>query len=317
MQPPNVTSTDRPRLFAMVTTKKSRDYTPHALRTFFETTPLRDVDRVVLINNDDPNAAELIPSNTTITELINNTAPQGFAKNANEMIAQALASGSDLFFMNNDIIYTDNWLTPLLGNDHAILSPISNREVQYAGSAVVVASQHVATTMILKAPMEISEYLESPRMFQALAEAHRKTASGFLPLMVFPFFCVKLSLPILERVGKFDEIFGRAGAEDYDYALRAWLSGFEVKLALGSYLLHFWGKSTWTTKSNTPAPADYDTSFLERFKEKWGESLFHYIYNENDSEITANPELLALRQSGSLAGLVSRLMKQPVKVHIE
>jgi len=301
----------------MVTTKKSRDYTPHALQTFFQATSIRDVDKIILINNDDPDAAKLIPSNATKVELINNQSPQGFARNANEMIARSLESKSDLFFMNNDIIYADNWLTPLLGNDHAILSPVSNREVQYAGSAVVVNSQHVATTMILKAPMELSEYLESPCMFQALAEAHRKTASGFLPLLVFPFFCVKLSLPILERVGKFDEIFGRAGGEDYDYALRAWLSGFEVKLALGSYLLHFWGKSTWTAKSNTPAPPDYDTSFLERFKEKWGESLFHYIFNENDSEIVANPELLALRQSSNLAALVSRLMKAPVKLHLE
>jgi len=150
------------------------------------------------------------------------------------MITEALATASDLFFMNNDVIYTDDWLTPLLGNDRAILSPVSNREVQYAGSAVVVSTQHVATTMVLKAPMDLSEYLESPRMFQALAEAHRKTGSGYLPLLVFPFFCVKLPLPVLQSVGKFDEAFGRAGGEDYDYALRAWLAGFEVKLALKS-----------------------------------------------------------------------------------
>jgi GT2 family glycosyltransferase len=312
-----LSATGRPRLFAMVTTLTSRDYTPYALQTFFETTPLRDIDSVVLISNDDPDAASLIPPNAHSLELQINPAPRGFAANANQMIAQALTRKSDLFFMNNDIIYADDWLPPLLGNDRAILSPLSNREVQYAGSAVVVSSQHVATTMILKAPMDLSEYLASPRMFQALAEAHHKTASdGYLPMLVFPFFCVKLPLPILEAVGKFDEIFGRAGGEDYDYALRAWLAGFEVKFALGSYVLHFWGKSTWTAKEGSPRPSTYDTSFLQIFEEKWGSSLYRYTLQENDSEVAANPELVEIRKSGNLATLVSRLMKQPVPLRI-
>lgn len=297
----------------MVTTLTSREYTPHALQTFFETTPLRDVDSVILISNDDPDAATLIPSNARKLDVRFNPTPRGFAANANQMIAHALATQSDLFFMNNDIIYADDWLTPLLGSDRAILSPVSNREVQYAGSAIVVSSQHVATTMVLKAPMELSEYLASPRMFQALAEAHRKTGSGYLPLLVFPFFCVKLPLPVLESVGKFDEIFGRAGGEDYDYALRAWLAGFELKLALGSYVLHFWGKSTWTAGDSTPR---YDTSFLQKFEEKWGSSLYRYTLQENDSEVAADPELVALRESGNLAGLISRLMKRPVPIRL-
>lgn len=301
----------------MVTTAKSRDYTPHALKTFFECTPIRDGDSVVLINNDDPEVHDRIPANATRTELVNNATPKSFAANANAMAERALATGSDLFFMNNDIIYADDWLTSLIGHDQAILSPVSNREVQYAGSAIVVSTQHVATTMVLKAPMELAQYLESPRMFQALAEAHRKTGSGYLPLIVFPFFCVKIPLPILRAVGKFDETFGRAGAEDYDYALRAWLAGFEVKLALGSYLLHFWGKSTWTAQDGSSVPPSYDTSFLQKFEAKWGSSLYRYIFLENDSEISADPELRALREATNMQALISRIMNQPVRIKLE
>ncbi|MFN4896562.1 MAG: glycosyltransferase family 2 protein [Pseudomonadota bacterium] len=306
----------RSRLFAMVTTVSSRDYTPYALQSFFEMTPLTDTDSFILISNDDPDAGNLIPSNARQLTLRINDTPLSFARNANQMIALALSSKSDLFFMNNDVIYSDNWLNPLIGHDRSILSPLSNREVQYAGSAVVVSSKHVATTMVLKAPMDLSEYLASPRMFQALAEAHRKTGSGYLPLLVFPFFCVKLPLLVLEAVGKFDETFGRAGGEDYDYALRAWLAGFDVKLALGSYLLHFWGKSTWTAKGDAAQSESYDTGFLRRFEEKWGSPLFRYTLQENDSEVLANPELLALRQSGNMGALVSQMMKQPVQIKI-
>jgi GT2 family glycosyltransferase len=294
----------------MVTTAKSREYTPYALKTFFEVTPLRDQDALVLINNDDPEAHDHIPPNAARTELITNPAPKSFAANANAMIERALANNCDLFFMNNDIIYTDDWLYPLLGHDQAILSPVSNREVQYVGSAVVVSTQHVATTMVLKAPMELSEYLASPRMFQALAEAHRKTGGGYLPLLVFPFFCVKIPLPILQAVGHFDEAFGLAGAEDYDYALRAWLAGFEVKLALNSYLLHFWGKSTWSAKDCSSALPSYDTSFLQKFEAKWGSSLYRYIFLENDSEVSADPELRSLREANNMQALISRLIQR-------
>lgn len=308
-------SSPRPRLFAMVTTSASRDYTPHALRTFFETTPLNESDSFVLINNDDPEPKPLIPSKTRKFELLNNSTPLGFAANANQMIDLALKTERDLFFINNDVIFSDDWLSPLNGNDQAILAPISNREVQYSGSATVVSSKHVATNMLLRAPMELSEYLESPRMFQAIAEAHRKTGHGYLSVIVFPFFCVKIPLPILKTVGRFDESFGRAGGEDYDYALRAWLAGFQVKLALGSYLLHFWGKSTWTAKessssSSTNAPS-YDTSFLQKFEAKWGSSLYRLILQENTDEINENPELLKLRDSGDISSLIARMMKQP------
>ena len=298
----------RSKIFAMVTTLKSREYTSHGVRTFFENTELNESDRFILINNDDPNTAEFQPKLGQRLELINNPEPLSFAANANQMIDLALASSSDLYFMNNDVIFSENWLTPLaMGDDKTILSPVSNREVQYAGTAVVVASKHVANTMILKAPMELSEYLASPKMFHALAEAHSKTASGYLPLVVFPFFCVKLPLDVLRVVGKFDLSFGRAGGEDYDYALRAWLAGFECKLALGSYLLHFWGRSTWA--GGAQSESSYDKGFLKIFEEKWGNALFQFALQENDSAIRSNPELNKLRQAGKLGELIKRLKK--------
>jgi hypothetical protein len=52
----NSETTNRSKIFAMVTTLKSREYTPHAVETFFENTELNDTDRFILISNDDPNA---------------------------------------------------------------------------------------------------------------------------------------------------------------------------------------------------------------------------------------------------------------------
>jgi GT2 family glycosyltransferase len=304
-----------PRLFAMVTTAKSCGYTPYAISSFFDTTRLRPQDRFVLINNDDPTLHERIAPHRNAIEVVTNAAPKGFAANANSMISEALRSGMDLFFMNNDIIFTDHWLTPLTGEPHSILSPISNREVQYAGSAIVTKTQQVANLVVTEAPMALEQYLAAPRMYQAIAEGHRKLASGMMRLVVFPFFCVRIPLEVMRRVGKFDEAFGRAGGEDYDYCLRAWLAGFNVQMVLSSYLLHFWGKSTWGVKDGQQA-ASYNTDFLEIFRAKWGEALFQYTLQENDSCVKANPQATSLRDRGDLAGVVRLLMDRPVEIHM-
>ncbi len=299
----------------MVSTVKSRDYTPHALHSFFDTTGLRSIDRFILINNDDPNIEEIVTPYNDRISLASNSTPRSFAANANSMIAHALESKMDLFFMNNDIIFTDNWLPPLVGHDHSILSPISNREVQYAGSALVTKTKEVATLVVTDAPMALDDYLSSPRMYLAIAEAHRKIAAGSLKLLVFPFFCVKLPLAVIQRVGKFDESFGRAGGEDYDYCFRAWLAGFEVKMELSSYLIHFWGKSTWSSNEAAPSTS-YNTDFLEVFRAKWGEALFQYALKENDTLIKSNPEARTLRDSGDLGGMIRLLMSHPVDIHL-
>jgi hypothetical protein len=309
-----------PRVFTIVSTAKSRTYTPYALRSFLETTPLRAIDSLVLINNDDPSLPSEIAQFREFLTLISHDTPRSFAANANLMIERALSVSADLFFMNNDIIFTDNWLTPCVGYPRTILSPTSNREVQLAGSSVVVKSNHIADTIATAAPMELQEYLRSPRMFQGLAEAYRKIGEGLLKLIVFPFFCVRLPLAVMQAVGKFDEGFGKAGGEDYDYCLRAWLAGFDVQMALGSYLLHFWGKSTWsgqTTKDGAQSDqGSYNTDFLEIFRRKWGEPLFQYVLRENDEYIKRNPQATILRESGDLSALVRLMMASPVGICI-
>ncbi len=304
------------RLFAMVSTRSSRAYTPHALRSFFETTGMRGEDRLILINNDDPDFDEIATPFRDHITLITRPEPYGFSKNANTMIEEALRTGSDLFFMNNDVIFTDNWLAPLTGYEHSILSPISNREVQYVGSAVVVKTHHVLNMVTTQAPMDIEHYLASPRMFQAIAEAHNRSSSGLLTLIVFPFFCVRLPQSVMQRVGKFDESFGMAGGEDYDYCLRACLAGFDVQMNLASYLLHFWGKSTWTAGEKGAPNPNYNIDFLEVFRKKWGEALFQFVLRDKDSLIQSNPEAKALLDSRNLPELIRLLMPNKVDIHI-
>lgn len=301
----------RPRLFAMVTTHKSRDYTPIAISSFLAVTPLRPSDRFILISNDDPEIGSVVAGERRV-ELISNPEPRGFAENANAMIERALETGSDLIFMNNDVVFFDGWLAPLVGRDDAILSPLSNREVQYAVTVAVVASQHIAQTSVLRAPMELDEYRASPHLFAAIAETHRKSAHGTMPVIVLPFYCIRLPLPVLRSIGKFDTRFGPAGGEDYDYCFRAWLGGYSVEFELGSYLLHFWGKST----SEPGGGPLYDRGFLPAFKEKWGEALFKWVFEEDGTLVDANPEAFQFRERRDLGGVVRTLAPGNPRIHI-
>lgn len=305
---------NRRRIFAMVNMRTSREYTRHALRSFFAYTELRATDRFVLINNDDPEIADIRAPYPRLEEYPR-AKPLGFAANVNSMIGEALASQADLYFLNNDIIFSEDWLLPLLQSDESICAPISNREVQYVGSVVLPKTRAVQQMFLFDGPMTLDQYLAAPRMFDAIAEAHRRDSSGRMRLTVFPFYCVKLPLPVLERVGKFDESFGVAGGEDYDYCLRAWLAGFDVHMTLGTILLHFWGKSTWSPEEGQRE--EYKRGFLEIFRAKWGEALYRYVLCEDDSLIRANPQAEESRRNGDLRRMIEQVMRPGVPVRID
>ena len=307
-------SSHRPRIFAMVTMAKSREYTRHALRSFFATTSLREADRVVLINNDDPAAQELRAPYAAL-ELRTRSAPLGFAANVNSMIEEALRLGADLYFLNNDIIFSDGWELPLLESDRSICAPISNREVEYAGSVVLPKTETIQQLFVFHGPMTLEQYLEAPRMFDAIADAHKRASTGVMRVIVFPFYCVKLPLPVLQALGKFDESYGVAGGEDYDYCLRAWLAGFDAHMTLGSILLPFWGKSTWS--AGAEVAEGHNKCSLGIFRAKWGDPLYRFVLCEDDSLICQNPRAEELRQSGDLKGMIEQVMRPGVPLRIE
>src|SRR4051794_32919852 len=118
------------RVFGMITTLSSKRYTEYALNTFIDTTPLRPQDRFLLIDND--GAWETLPDALVpFGDKITNSKEKSFAANMNEVMAFAFSKRADLFLLNNDLIFTKDWLSPLLAPEISILSPISNREVQH------------------------------------------------------------------------------------------------------------------------------------------------------------------------------------------
>ena len=281
-------------LFGMVTTKYSAPYTEHALASFFKNTPFSpDRDAFLLIDND--NCYVIDRPRFPHVQLLQNTTPKGFAENANLAVREALSRNQNLYFLNNDLIFSEHWLDPILLSPHAIISPLSNRELQYSSEA-----------LNLTVAMELSDYLGRESIFALIAKSHQQTQKGTLNVLAVPFFCVHLPLIALERVGLFDVSFGKGGAEDYDYCLRAHLAGISVQYALSSYVLHFGGKSSWSGAESRDEQLAREKLFFDRFEEKWGATLKGILLRE---EIVGNLTEQQQRsvQSGDYQAVIKQL----------
>jgi GT2 family glycosyltransferase len=282
--------------FGMVNTSKSADYTPHALKSFFGCTPLASSDRFYLIDND----GSYRPSDDSppILKLLRNQEPNGFAGNVNQIMRLAALHKADLFFLNNDIIFTPRWFEPLLSEQPAIVSPVSNWQVQ-----------HRCANFECKAVMDLQEYIGHEQELIEIVQRHGQINNGIFSTFVIGFFCVKIPYSVYSAVGELDERFGRGGAEDFDYCLRCHLAGFGVCFALPSFVLHFSGKSTAAVEA-PQIKSQREETFGRAFIGKWGLPLFELAFLHNKALLERDPQLLDSFNRGDFQSVVKKLMSK-------
>jgi GT2 family glycosyltransferase len=283
------------KVFGMVTTKDSWEYTSYAIKSFFRTTKFTGDEQLILIDNDESfeeDASWFSP----FLEIWKNKEPLSFAANANQVMNYASERKADLYFLNNDIVFTDHWLNPLLIDEPSILSPLSNREIQYEGGG-----QRWGNVM------KLNEYLGKQAILKEIAEKHRASLQGYRKVISLPFFAVKIPYSIYSAVGSFDEGFGKGGAEDNDYCIRTYQAGFDVKYAQQSYVLHFSGKSTWAGGETKEQTEERCNTFREAFKKKWGEKLLKLYIDLDQSIINESPELTELAKNEDYKSLIEKL----------
>jgi GT2 family glycosyltransferase len=283
----------------MVTTAASRHYTPLALRSFFARTPLGVDDRVILIDND--GGFELPADLAAATlEVVTPPAPRGFAANGNFLLQEARVRGADLFFLNNDLVFTTGWLDPLRVDRHALLSPLSNGQV---GARTA--------TFATQPWMDLEDYLGHEATVEAIAARLRASAGGYQLTPSVAFFCIKIPRRVYEVVGDFDEGFGRGGGEDRDYAVRAWLAGIPQEFAQESFVLHFQGKSTWRGAETPEQQAARDAQYTQAFQRKWGDALAYAFLRGDWNLLRSDAAIARMVQAGDYAGAVRRLRWRP------
>jgi len=286
------------RIFAMVSTKASKDYTPTAIESFLSNTELLPDEKLVIIDNDKSLDQSIQNQKISVIEPLK---PRSFAENFNWVFSEAKKNSADIYFLNNDLIFTPDWLPPLSQVTDSIVTPVSNREYQYRKDG-----------LRLDISCKLDHYLQNKEQLNGIARHHRKkfftpTFTSRRKVFSLPFFCVKIPVAIWQALGPLDETYGKGGAEDNDYCLRAHLAGLKVEYALESYLLHFSGKSTWDGAENAYETSQRDELYRSKFKDKWGEQLLKLSIFGDISPLYSSPELVSLFQQGNFGEVVTKL----------
>lgn len=283
-------------IFAMVTTDKSTRYTPYALSSFWANTKLEEKDEFLLIDNDQSFDKQIL-SDFPNVKLIVNAEQKSFAENVNQVMYYAKDRSADLCFLNNDIIFTKNWFDSLREIKSGIVAPVSNAEFQYQIEG-----------LDFKPVMELDEYLSFEKQLDKIIETHKSQHSGLVKTFVYHFFAIKITYHAYTKIGVLDESFGKGGAEDGDYCLRAHLKDVPVLLSKDSLLLHFGGRSTWRVET-----ADEEllrrSSYEDIFVKKWGRKLNEIAVRYNLRFIDQFPDAEKALKAGKMKKVVQILFE--------
>jgi FkbM family methyltransferase len=252
----NRSKVNPPVYYCMVSTHNSEEYTDLAINSFFRNTQFREQDRFFLIDND--GKYQLTQNRDKIT-IISNHQPKSFAENMNFVMKLAFIDKSDFLGLSNDLFFTENW-NKNFGTRKSISVPLCNQKLTGEFGDLKIKSAMNIDDFGEK-ENELNEFLKTidPQKVNINKE-------------ILGFHCFHIPYEILSKVGFFDEKFVN-GAEDIDYRLRAYDLGFDMDVNCSSYLLHFYGKSSWRSGENGKKTAERYNNYKNYFEKKWGKEL--------------------------------------------
>ena len=285
-------------VFGMVTTSETSRYTDVALDTFFKTTFLKKEDLVFVIDNNATYKYDQCYSNNKINMIVN-AAPLSFAENVNQIMLIAKQKKMDLFFLNNDIAFTSNWIEPMLIDEPSVICPLCNVDMQYKSSS-----------FSLNNVIDLDNYLGNELEIENIVQKHKEQFKGFINEFHTAFFCVKIPYSIYKVIGEFDTIFGIGGGEDTDYCIRCYLAGFQIKRALNSYVIHFEGRSTWRGPETKKEQYLRTMKYKKSFQKKWGRNLLKLTILGDPTPLDSMVELREKYELKQYKYIIKCLMKQ-------
>lgn len=223
------------------------------------------IEVIVVDNGSHDGTQDYLKQIPSIKTIFNET-NKGFAKACNQGLEAA--SGDNVLFLNNDTVVTNHWLEPMIKllyhNDKiGMVGPVSN---------------------YVSGPQQISvDYtsLEGIEDFsQRHCMRHRGKSRSVLRLVGF---CLLVKKEVLDKIGCFDERFGGGSFEDDDLCLRALQAGYQLKIALDSFVHHH-GHATFSGNPDISISRLYQVN-RQAFVDKWKQDVTAFI--DPQPELTA------------------------------
>ena len=224
-----------------------------------------------------------------LVTLIRNEKNLGFVKAANQGI---LASDAPcVLLLNNDTVATKGWLKEMtdvlkISDDIGVVNPSSNN---------------------------LGQRPDKGETIEAYAERLKRSGERFVELGSAIGFCMLIKRAVIDRIGRFDEIYGMGNFEDTDYSRRAVKEGYRCVRACRAYVWHKEGGSFLRTKG-------FDSAFRRNmaiYEERWGkkERILYRLAGKNvalskddaahilNTARTGNWVYIYMREDSDLKGL--------------
>lgn len=193
----------------------------------------------------------------------------GFIKAVNtglRLSTEVWKSDSDcLVVMNNDVVVFPGWLDLML----KIMD--EHKKTAIAGPVTSDCSSWQSYRNVKK----IVSSFNVPRDFDLMREDGRCSKLGSVykwrsvPVSMVAFFCAVMRKKAILECGLLDEDFGLGLGDDDDYCYRMRKIGWQVRLAMGSYVWHR-HRGTFSSMLNPVAIQDRQDKAHEIFKKKHG-----------------------------------------------
>ncbi len=184
--------------------------------------------------------------------ILRNETNAGFPAGCNQALAKA--RGQNVVFLNNDTVVVAGWLESLLA---ALLH-------DWPQVGLVGAVSNYAPPPQLVKP----GYRDLSGLDEFAAARRAEFAGQTLSVERLTCFCLLARRAVLKRIGAFDTRFGLGFFDDDDLGIRAREAGFELRVALDSYIHHF-GSRTFRGLGLDCQQQLRDN--FAAFKAKWGE----------------------------------------------
>jgi GT2 family glycosyltransferase/Flp pilus assembly protein TadD len=178
---------------------------------------------LILIDNGSKDGTEAYFRSIPGAKVVRNAENLGVSKGWNQGLR--LARGEYLLILNNDIIVGPDWLENMVrlaecDPSIGLVGPRSN----------YIAGPQVVPNVPYRAESEIQGFIRAWQAGHDLSAAEFQFIKGF---------CHLIPRRVFEKVGFYDERFGKGNFEDDDYCMRVRLHGFRALFADDSFIHHY------------------------------------------------------------------------------
>lgn len=245
-----VLAVSKPLTSIIMLTCNQLAYTVQALNSLKKNTTY-PYELIIVDNGSTDGTVEYVENlNWPNLRLIKNEVNRGFAEGNNQGLA--VSQGKYIVLVNNDVIFTPDWLKRLItaaekSPQIGLVGPVTN----YASGRQKIEVNYTSIEKVDGFADELWELKEGNML-----EVDRLIG-----------FCLLIKSEVVKKIGGLDTTFGLGNFEDDDYCLRAKIAGYRLIIAEDIFLHHF-GHATFKGEKLDYAKIMGENG--EKFVQKWG-----------------------------------------------